>query len=202
MTRISSKRLFGFHRGDKPRKAALRHRLRRIEMQSMLPNTGSTLRRWCSELRALAGATSGTSAVEFALAAPLLLGLLTPVADLGLAYSQQIQVQQAAQAGAQYASLHAWNSNSVTAIENAVTSSTRLTLLPVDPLTNPAPSQTCGCPDGSKIGAATCHSLCIDGEYAGYYVNVNAQAAYSPVLPYSLLGTSTILRARATVRVG
>jgi Flp pilus assembly protein TadG len=44
--------------------------------------------------------------VEFALAAPLLVGLLVPMADFGIAFSDQIQVQQAAAAGAQYAAFH------------------------------------------------------------------------------------------------
>ena len=124
----------------------------------------------------LADARAGTTAVEFALAAPLLLGLLMPVADLGLAYSLQIQVQQAAQAGAQYASLHPWNSNSITAITSAVTSATRLSALAA----SPSPYQTCGCPDGSKIAADTCNSLCANGESAGYYIIVNAQLPYLP----------------------
>ncbi len=142
--------------------------------------------------RARAGATT----IEFALAAPLLLGLLMPLADLGLAFSQQIQVQQAAQAGAEYASIHPWNTNSVTAITSAVTSASRLGALTAAP----APDQTCGCPDGSKIAAATCNSLCANGEAAGYYIIVNAQVPYSPILPYSLLGNPTTLAAQATVR--
>src|SRR5579862_9367009 len=47
---------------------------------------------------AVTRATGGTAAVEFALAAPLLLGPLVPAADLGIAFSQNIEVQQAAQA--------------------------------------------------------------------------------------------------------
>jgi hypothetical protein len=158
--------------------------------------------RWSRRLAYLMRAGRGTSAIEFALSAPLLLGLLAPVADLGLAYSQQIQLQQAAQAGAQYAALHPWHSNSITEIANAVTSATGLTLLPADPATNPAPYQECRCPDGGMIDLASCNSIrCADGEYGGYYVIVHAQLAYSPVLPYSLLGNSNKLTAQATVRV-
>ena len=146
--------------------------------------------------RTLADAATGATSVEFALAAPILLALLMPVADLGLAFSQQIQVQQAAQAGTQYASLHPWNSNSVSGITEAVTGATRLGGL----LAQPAPTQACGCPDGSTVAAATCNSLCADGGLAGYYVVVNARLPYSPMLPYSLLGNSVILTAQATVR--
>jgi Flp pilus assembly protein TadG len=146
--------------------------------------------------RMLADAATGATSVEFALAAPILLALLMPVADLGLAFSQQIQVHQAAQAGAQYASLHPWNSNSVGGITGAVTAATRLGGLQAQP----APSQACGCPDGSTVAAATCGSRCADGGDAGYYVVVNARLPYSPILPFSLLGNSVTLTAQATVR--
>ena len=79
------------------------------------------MQRWSSRLAALMRAERGTAAVEFGLAVPVLVGLLVPVADLGMAFSQQVQVQQSAQAGAQYAALHPWNSNSATAIADAVT---------------------------------------------------------------------------------
>src|ERR1700692_353845 len=46
----------------------------------------------------------GVSAVEFGLAAPMFLAALSPVIDLGLAFSQQIRINQAVEAGAQYAS--------------------------------------------------------------------------------------------------
>jgi Flp pilus assembly protein TadG len=148
-------------------------------------------------LRTLLRTEAGTSAVEFALAAPMLLGLLVPIGDLGMAYSQQIQVQQAAQAGAQYAAFHPWNSHSVTAISNAVTSAGTLAGITA----SPAPSQACGCPNGSAITSATCNSACPNGEAAGYYVVVGAQLRYTPRLPYSVLGNSTILSARSTVRI-
>ena len=158
-------------------------------------NTG--LRRWVSRLVSLMRAKAGTAAVEFGLTAPLLLGLLVPMADLGIAFSEQLQVQQAAQAGAQYASYQPWNSNSSTAIANAVTSATTLAGLTA----TPAPSHSCGCPNGTAIAAATCGSTCSDGTTAGYYVVVNAQLAYTPVLPYSLLGSSVTLAAQSTIRV-
>jgi Flp pilus assembly protein TadG len=147
-----------------------------------------------SRLALLAGAERGVSAVEFALVAPVLMGLLAPVADLGMAFAQQIQVQQAAQAGAQYALLHGYNSS---AIANAVTAATKLASVNA----TPAPSESCGCPTGTIIAAAFCGSSCSDGESAGSYVVVNAQSAYTSVLPYSVLGASTTLRAQATVRI-
>src|SRR6266404_8143461 len=101
--------------------------------------SGEWLRQRLDRLAALAHAKPGNAALEFALAAPILLGLLVPVADLGIAFSQQIQVQQAAQAGAQYALLHGYNSS---AIANAVTAATTLPGVSAAP----APTQSCGCP--------------------------------------------------------
>src|ERR1051325_9620439 len=82
--------------------------------------------RMTAALSALTRNRRGTSAVEFALAAPILMGLLIPIADLGIAFSVQAQVEQAAQAGAQYAAGHPWNSNSPTQITNAVTAASNL----------------------------------------------------------------------------
>jgi Flp pilus assembly protein TadG len=142
-------------------------------------------------------ARKGTSVVEFALAAPVLLGLLVPLIDLGIAYSQQLQVAQAAQAGAQYALFHPWNSNSVTAISNAVTSAGG----PAGIAASPPPSQICGCATGSAVLSYSCNSTCPNGKAPGYYVIVNAQLPYTPPLPYSVLGNSVTLSAQSTVRI-
>src|SRR5713226_6591707 len=120
----------------------------------------NTLRRAARRLTLLIRSERGNAAIEFALATPILLGLLVPVADLGMAFSQQLQVQQAAQAGAQYAVLHGYNSS---AISNAVTAGTTLSGVTA----YPAPTQGCGCPSGSAITTATCASTCTNGETAG-----------------------------------
>jgi Flp pilus assembly protein TadG len=152
------------------------------------------LQRWARHLALLARAERGNAAIEFAIATPILIGLLVPVADLGMAFSQQLQVQQAAQAGAQYALLHGYNS---TAISNAVTAGTTLSGVSA----TPAPTQSYGCPSGTAITAATSGSTCSNGETAGTYVFVNAQSAYTPALPYSVLGSGLTLTAQAAVRV-
>ena len=47
----------------------------------------TTLQRWAGRLALLARAERGNAAIEFALATPILLGMLVPVADLGIAFS-------------------------------------------------------------------------------------------------------------------
>lgn len=155
------------------------------------------LRRRFTQLGLLAGAEGGDAVLEFALASPLLVALLVPMADLGIAYSEQIQVEQAAQAGAQYAIFHPWNSSSATAISNAVLAASNLSTISA----SPAPAQACGCPSGSGVAAASCGGICSDGQSAGYYVTVNAQAPYTSPMPYSMLSSPVILTAQSTVRI-
>jgi Flp pilus assembly protein TadG len=163
----------------------------RSESAATRPNI---LRRAACGLAHLVRAERGNAAIEFALATPILIGLLVPVADLGIAFSQQLQVQQAAQAGAQYALLHGYSS---TAISNAVTAATTLPGVSA----TPAPSQSCGCPSGSTITTGPCGTVCTNGETAGTYVFVNAKYAYTTVLPYSVLGSGMNLTAESSVRI-
>lgn len=161
----------------------------------LIPTT--IMQRWMRRCLSLLRAERGNAALEFALATPMLVAMLVPVADLGMAFSEQIQVQQAAQAGAQYATFHPWNTSSPTAISNAVLAAGNLSTLTA----SPAPKQTCGCPSGSAITTTTCGSICSDSQSAGYYVTVNAQAPYTSAMPYSVLGSSVIITAQSTVRV-
>jgi Flp pilus assembly protein TadG len=154
------------------------------------------MRGWSCALRRIAGlvrAREGGAAVEFSVAAPILAIIFVPLIDLGMGIYQQMQVQDAAQAGAQYAMAHGWNSS---AIQSAVTSATGLTIS-----ASPAPSKSCGCPDGSSVSAAACGSTCADGLTAGTYVTVGAQATYVPLLPYPTMGSSVTLSAQATARI-
>ena len=138
-------------------------------------------------------ARDGSAAVEFSIAAPVLAIIFVPLIDIGMAVYQQMQVQDAAQAGAQYAMRHGWNSS---AIESAVTSATALSVS-----ASPAPSKSCGCPDSSSVSSASCGSRCPDGQTAGTYVTVSAQATYAPLLPYPTMGSSVTLTAQTTARI-
>lgn len=70
--------------------------------------------------RRLRGDRRGAAAVEFAMIAPFLLGLLLPIADLGTYVYDSMQLQLAAQAGAEYAARHDWDPNGIlSAMQNA-----------------------------------------------------------------------------------
>ena len=148
-------------------------------------------------LSAMRRAVAGSAAVEFVVAAPILLALLVPVVDLGMAYSQRLRLEQAVQAGAQYAIFHPWSSNSPTAIAAAVRAASALSGVSI----SPAPYQACGCPNGSAINLTACNITCPGGETAGYYAVVSARLTYAPMLPYSLLGDTVTLSAQSTVRI-
>ena len=149
----------------------------------------------------------GMSAVEFGVAAPLFLGVLTPVIDLGRAYSQQIQIRQAVQAGALYASVNVYNTGTwSTNVHDAVTNSTTLGV------TATVGSETCGCPNATSTDISSHDTLltcgpsnggtnCDDGSRPGYYVTLTGTLSYTPVMPYSILANPTTLSAQAVVRI-
>jgi Flp pilus assembly protein TadG len=172
-----------------------------------LAHSLSALRRPFVGLAALARDRRGMSAVEFGVAAPIFLGILMPVVDLGRAYSQEIQIRQAVQAGALYASVNmysgsTWSSN----VSSAVTNSTTLSVSPT------VSAESCGCPNADSTAivshdtVTTCGSSnggtnCSDGSTPGYYVTITGTLSYTPVMPYSILANPTTLSAQAVVRI-
>ena len=139
----------------------------------------------------------GITSVEFALTAPLLVAMLVPVIDLGMGFYQQMQVSNAAEAGAEYAVNHS-SPFSASAVASAVTSATTLTGVSA----SPTPSKSCGCPNGTAVAAATCGTNCANGQAAGTYVTVTATASYTPLFRYSLFGHgASTLTSQAIVRV-
>jgi Flp pilus assembly protein TadG len=152
----------------------------------------------------LRSAPRGGAIVEFALVMPFLVGLAVGLFDLGFGLWQSMQVQAAAEAGAQYASLNAltWNA---TAIATAVTSATGASGVSA----TPAPSQVCGCtnsniltPVGSPTGGSCSSFTCTPSGTAGLYASVSAQASYSPLVPWPWMSrTPTTLTGQAYRRL-
>jgi hypothetical protein len=119
--------------------------------------------------------------------------------DIGLGFYRKMQVQNAAQAGAQYAMLHAFDGSSVAAIESAALNATALT-----GLTFPQPpARSSGCAGLTGIATPDLNYLCPDGSSAATYVTVVTQSIYNPVLAFPALGIpeSFIFSASATVRI-
>jgi len=159
-----------------------------------------------ARLSALTRDRRGMSAVEFGLAAPVFMAMLTPVVDLGLAFSEQIRINQAVQAGEQYASSHPYAGSSwSSSVSSAMTNATTLSISPS------VGGETCGCPNSGNTAIVTgagygsppscTANSCPDGSSPGYYVTITASATYTSVMPYSILGSSTTLSSQAVVRV-
>jgi Flp pilus assembly protein TadG len=138
--------------------------------------------------------TEALAGIEFGLLVPILLMLTVCTVDLGIAAYDVMQVENAAQAGGEYATVHGYN---VTSISNAITSATTLSGLTA----SPAPTEFCGCPSSSGITTATCNSTCSDGSIAGVYVAASATATYTTLIHYPMLPPTFTFVNKATARI-
>ena len=136
----------------------------------------------------------GVAAIELAIIAPVLLLFMICTLDLGIGIYRNMQVQNAAQAGAQYAIVHGFK---VSSISSAVTTATSFTKISADP----APNQFCGCAASTGVTVAACGSNCAGGSLAATYVTVSAQGTYNTFFPYPLLPNSYTFTAQPTVRI-
>ncbi len=136
---------------------------------------------------------SGAAAVEFALGAPLLALMLVGIVEIGFATRRQMQVEDAAAAGALYASANGWDQ---AGIATAVTSAKSNAAISA----SPAPSQFCGCPTAAGITTDVCGHTCADGAASRSYVLVSAQVTRISFLS-SALALPVTLTATATTRI-
>jgi len=137
---------------------------------------------------------SGAAAVEFGIIVPMLALMAISVTDIGLAVYRKMQVEGAAQAGAQYAIMNGYDSSAITSAVTSATNSSAITA-------TPAPTKFCGCPTGSSISTITCGATCSGGSTAGTYVAVSAQSVYYTFLNYQIVATSHTFNAQSTVRL-
>jgi Flp pilus assembly protein TadG len=135
----------------------------------------------------------GSTMVEFALSAPLLMLLAAGVLNYGLALRAAIAVSAAARAGAQYGSISSANAADTAGMQAAAANAApNLAGLVVTPL------QVCRCSNGSAV---SCSGTCASGTVAVYVeVTANATAPNAfryPGLPYSgAVAAKAIMRAR------
>jgi hypothetical protein len=105
-----------------------------------------------------------------------------------------MQVETAAQAGAQFAKVHGFNAVAIKAAVADATSTNGLAA-------SPAPVSFCGCPSGTGLSHAACGTLCRDGTRAGQYCKVSASRTYSSLVPYPWMLPRYTQTASATVRI-
>jgi Flp pilus assembly protein TadG len=136
----------------------------------------------------------GVAAIEFAILAASMTLMMVCVVDFGMGLYRKMQVQNAAQAGAQYAAIHGFSAGS---ISSAVTSATSFSGVAA----SPAPSQFCGCPNNDGVAVVECSAVCGDGSTPGAYVLVSAAGSYDTILGYPGIPKTFALTAESRVRL-
>ncbi|MFL5237467.1 MAG: TadE/TadG family type IV pilus assembly protein [Rhizomicrobium sp.] len=135
----------------------------------------------------------GVTAIEFAMIAPILIGMAISIFDLGSGVYFNTQLSNGAQSGAYYAMQYGYTTGGVT---GAVQNASRLSDVAV------SSGQFCGCPQASgAVIHVSCTATCTDGLVAGNFVQVVASKDYTPLLPYPGLPDVFHLRKQATVRL-
>ncbi len=138
---------------------------------------------------------SGAVAIEFGILVPLLALMVVATLDIGLAIYRKMQVEDAAQAGAEYSIRNGFDPAAISAAVGAATNNPAITA-------SPAPVQFCGCATGSSVSTATCGAPCSDGTLAGTYATVSAQTTFNTILSYGSIAPSTYtFTAQSTARL-
>jgi Flp pilus assembly protein TadG len=162
-------------------------------------------------------ATSGAALVEASIIVPLLILVFLTIADFGMAFYGQIEVQHAAQAGAQYVIAKGFNSANISsAVTNAANLPNNATFIGGISAA-PAPSQFCGCPSNTGVAlhaAGQCAGnlvgqICGGSGTYGTYVTVSAKTTYAPigivrigsVFTSNAFSANLTLTASSTVRI-
>jgi len=142
----------------------------------------------------VAGNTSGAAAIEFGVVVPMLALMVTAVIDIGLGIHSKMQLEDAAQAGVEWAIRNGFDTNGISAAVTNATNNSSITA-------TPAPVQYCGCASGSSVSTATCGTACPDGAQAGTYVTVSAQATFNTTLNYPAVPSTYNFATQSTARL-
>jgi Flp pilus assembly protein TadG len=152
--------------------------------------------------------TAGSVLVEATIIAPILVVMSIYAMDFGLVFYNKIEMQNVAQAGAQWAIANrVYNSSLIqVAAQNA-------TKLPTSQITVSS-SEFCGCSQDSsgnvvmsQLSSTACtvapNSTCNTSGVAGNYVTVTASptTTYHSFFPYGLISSTPNISATTTVRI-
>ncbi len=141
--------------------------------------------------RAVLGDLSGTAAIEFGLAIPLLAVFVIGIIEVGLSMYQATQVTYAAEAGLFYAVKNGWNQ---AGIANAAVNATALQGI------NATASQFCGCPSAAAIATAACGSTCASGSQPGQYIQISVSLTRRSIIGNSGLPLPSTISAQSIFR--
>jgi len=161
---------------------------------AVLVTSMKTLAFWQRRLRSSAlGAEGGTNLAEFALLLPLLCLLLLGVIDFGRAYYLNIEVSNAAYAGAMYGTQ---NYTDTTGMQSAALGDAQ----DVSGMTATA-TYGCECSDGSSVTPLCGSQPSCAVNYVDY-VQVTTSVTYRPIFPWPGIPSSIALQGSARLRAG
>lgn len=150
----------------------------------------------CHTLRRLVAARSGASAVEFALALPLLLLMLLPAIDYGMAFALSQRLTAATNQAVQRATASGKVLSSYAALSADITASVTGA---VDAPVTTTVSNWLEC-NGQR--ATNANGLCPSGQTYARYVQVRASTLYTPMFPIAgVFGEAKPVSGMAAVRV-
>ena len=137
---------------------------------------------------------AGAAALELGLMAPFLILLVVGAVDLGSAVYKGMEAQNAAEAGAVFASKYGLNVAGISAAVANATGSAGITA-------TPTPAQFCGCPTTTGIASTACTSACGDGSAPGQYVRINARITHQTMFSSTGLTLPATITGEAVVRL-
>ena len=150
-------------------------------------------------LRGLLGDKRGSSAVEFAVGAPVLLIGLIIVTDVGLAVSDRMNLDQSVRAGAEFAMN---NVEDETTLEDMVRSAAtgaygdQLNDINSSDIPNVDVTKTCECPDAGGV-SVSCDQLCTGDLPPSIYYDFAATKDYQGIfIPNITLETEMKVQVR------
>ena len=120
----------------------------------------------------------GIGAVEFGFIAPILMLLLLGIVDFGMAYWKQMQVRNAANAGAQWSMTNGYDFAGILAVAASATNLSGITVTPSNP---------CGCATAAGVTVYDCTATCPDNTVPKPYIIVNARICYAPLFTWPAL---------------
>lgn len=137
---------------------------------------------------------AGSAAIEFGLLAPFLVLLAVGTVEIGSSVYQAMQAQNAAKAGAVYASKYGFDPAGISNSVINATAAASITAMP-------APVSFCGCPTATGISEASCSSACAEGGAPGQYLRISAQITHAPLLSFSWPVIPATISGQAIVRM-
>lgn len=142
-------------------------------------------------LASFLGNCAGSTAVEFAVLAPILIVLVAGLVDLGQSLYTSMLLRTAARAGAAYAMTNPADTEGARQVvfHSAGMDSTALEV---------TANRYCECPDGSSV---SCSGTCTDGGTISTFVEIKASQRVATVSSYAGLLAPVVLSGKAVFRV-